>query len=523
MRRQEEALRGAQKELLTLLGDADLYERRMAEANAQIAELGQRREREMQTAERTKEQLASSEVAIATAEADLESSRSELRRTQGVVETERTRLRLLEEKKGQAGLVEVRLRERGRAYELDRERATAQLRAATAEVGRCDRRVEVLARYLPELGRLVSTLDSLGAWLQSELERLAGGLERARASSETATRTMTEWGGSEAELQQERDDVNRRLTELQVAAAHVEDRRQLLREDVAELRRRHLSPRSVSREEVAGVDEEYLRQAVERAEKRRERIGPVNPLAEQECREAEERVTLLAEQRHDLESSVEQLQAVIGELDIHIEKSFSEVFEATQRHFASVIATVFPGAKGVLRLVTETGTRGNGDSNGAGRTADGDGMGRTADGNGAQRAAEGGGGNDEWVSDERAEDDSRGIALAIKFPNKAPRSLSLLSGGEKAMAAISFLFALFLAKPCPFYILDEIEASLDDVNIRRFLSLLREYRDRDPILDHHPSAPDDGGCRHSVWGSPGRRRSLARTLPALRAEGGMRI
>ncbi len=61
----------------------------------------------------------------------------------------------------------------------------------------------------------------------------------------------------------------------------------------------------------------------------------------------------------------------------------------------------------------------------------------------------------------------------MKFPNKSPRSLSLLSGGEKAMTAIAFLFSLFLARPCPFYILDEVEASLDDINIRRFLSLVR--------------------------------------------------
>jgi chromosome segregation protein len=75
-----------------------------------------------------------------------------------------------------------------------------------------------------------------------------------------------------------------------------------------------------------------------------------------------------------------------------------------------------------------------------------------------------------------------GISLSVKFPSKAPRSMSLLSGGEKAMTAIAFLFALFLARPCPFYILDEVEASLDDVNIRRFLSLVRKYRDRTQFI-----------------------------------------
>ena len=75
-----------------------------------------------------------------------------------------------------------------------------------------------------------------------------------------------------------------------------------------------------------------------------------------------------------------------------------------------------------------------------------------------------------------------GIALEVKLPNKAPRSLTLLSGGEKAMTAIAFLFSLFLARPCPFYILDEVEASLDDVNIRRFLSLIRKYREKTQFI-----------------------------------------
>ena len=75
-----------------------------------------------------------------------------------------------------------------------------------------------------------------------------------------------------------------------------------------------------------------------------------------------------------------------------------------------------------------------------------------------------------------------GVTLEVKFANKAPRSLSLLSGGEKAMTAIAFLFSLFLAKPCPFYILDEVEASLDDLNIRRFLSLVHKYRERTQFI-----------------------------------------
>jgi len=172
-------------------------------------------------------------------------------------------------------------------------------------------------------------------------------------------------------------------------------------------------------------------------------------LAEQECREAEERAGFLAEQRSDLEASMARLREVVDELDEHINSSFAEIFDATRQHFAAVVATVFPGAKGTLKL-TEP----------AEREDDG------PDREGSATSVE----------------DSRGVALEVRLPNKAPRTMSLLSGGEKAMTAIAFLFSLFLARPCPFYILDEVEASLDDLNIRRFLALIREYSDRTQFI-----------------------------------------
>jgi chromosome segregation protein len=215
---------------------------------------------------------------------------------------------------------------------------------------------------------------------------------------------------------------------------------------------------------------------VERSERRREKIGPVNPLAEQECAEMEERARFLGEQRRDLEASLAQLQGVITELEQHIERVFAEIFEATRQNFSSVVATVFPGAKGALRL-----------TEGPLAEADGD---------------EGG-------------EETRGIALEVKFPNKAPRSMSLLSGGEKAMTAIAFLFSLFLARPCPFYILDEVEASLDDLNIRRFLSLIRKYRDKTQfiVITHQRQTMEVADTLYGVaLESDGTSRVLSRRL-----------
>jgi chromosome segregation protein len=110
---------------------------------------------------------------------------------------------------------------------------------------------------------------------------------------------------------------------------------------------------------------------------------------------------------------------------------------------------------------------------------------------------------------------TRGVALEVKFANKAPRSLSLLSGGEKAMTAIAFLFSLFLARPCPFYILDEVEASLDDLNIRRFLSLVQKYRDRTQfiIITHQRQTMEVADTLYGVaLESDGTSRILSRKM-----------
>ena len=103
------------------------------------------------------------------------------------------------------------------------------------------------------------------------------------------------------------------------------------------------------------------------------------------------------------------------------------------------------------------------------------------------------------------------------------KRLTLLSGGEKSMTALAFLFAVFLARPCPFYILDEVEAALDDLNIDRFLALLRTYSAAGAVHRRHPPEADDGGRRLALRRLDGRRRDLEGDLAAAGAGGGGRI
>src|SRR5437868_4397938 len=166
-------------------------------------------------------------------------------------------------------------------------------------------------------------------------------------------------------------------------------------------------------EPAEGDDREALVERLVRLERRRETLGAVNPLAKQEYEEEKERLTELTAQREDLEQSLAELEKLRNELTETVERRFEETFGAVQQHFADVAETLFPGGEGRLRLSEP---------------------------------------------DEDGPDDGTepGVEIELRPAGKRVTKLSLLSGGEKALGAISFLFALFLARPCPFYLLDEV-------------------------------------------------------------------
>ncbi|MEA2209879.1 MAG: chromosome segregation protein, partial [Solirubrobacteraceae bacterium] len=124
--------------------------------------------------------------------------------------------------------------------------------------------------------------------------------------------------------------------------------------------------------------------------------------------------------------------------------------------------------------------------------------------------------------DERREQDSseigqHGVEIEITPAGKSSKRLSLLSGGEKSMTALAFLFAVFLARPCPFYILDEVEAALDDLNLDRFLALLRRYSDRAQfiVITHQKRTMEAADWLFGVsMGGDGVSKVLSRRLPS---------
>jgi chromosome segregation protein len=251
-----------------------------------------------------------------------------------------------------------------------------------------------------------------------------------------------------------------------------------------------------------------LADRIARLQRRREQLGPVNPLAQDEYEEAVGHVEELERQRADLEAALRELNTLIKDTDRQIRETFEETFNAAAKNFEELAEQLFPGGRGRLRLVRE-------DSGPrpviGGEKVDADPE-AAADAEDADAAAD---------AEEREEDDLLGVEIEITPAGKAMKRLSLLSGGEKSMTALAFLFSVFLARPCPFYILDEVEAALDDLNIDRFLTLLRKYAERAQfiVVTHQKRTMEAADSLYGVsMGGDGISKVISRKLPPAQAE-----
>jgi chromosome segregation protein len=222
-------------------------------------------------------------------------------------------------------------------------------------------------------------------------------------------------------------------------------------------------------------------------------------LAEREYEEAREQVESLQAQREDTERGMRELEALIRDIDREIERAFEQTFEATAKNFEEMVEHLFPGGRGRLRRVALRAVR------------DPEAESETADASGEP--------GDEDGEEEREE---LGVEIEVTPAGKSTRKLSLLSGGEKSLVAIAFVFAVFLARPCPFYILDEVEAALDDANIDRFLQLIRRFSDRAQfvIVTHQKRTMDAADVLYGVsMGGDGVTKVVSRRLPREVAAG----
>jgi len=407
--------------------------------------------------------------------------------------------------------VEAHRRATAAAGDSDRLSDVARVRDASERAASGARRIEGLLgqrRQGSIEGRIVAAtavLESLDVLLDAAAvardavgERSAA-LERrmlSQGDAEDFTAQLRECSQAESGLQSRLHGSAETLTEAEVRAAHLRDRRD---EAVTELDRvSKLLGREVeaATEALDAAERDEIGRKLERLARRREALGPVNPLAEREYAEALEHVEQLAEQRADLEAALAELDGLISDTDRKITSAFEETFEATQRNFEELVEHLFPGGRGRLRLVHQQGPR----------LVLG---GESDDGAGEDRSDE------DPAAPGREAEDAAGIEIEVTPAGKATRRLSLLSGGEKALVALAFVFAVFLARPSPFYILDEVEAALDDANIDRFLQLVRRFSDRAQfvIVTHQKRTMDAADVLYGVsMGKGGVTKVISRRL-----------
>jgi len=404
------------------------------------------------------------------------------------------------------------------AAESAREAALAELRTGAEHASRHARRAEGLLgerhrealrkrvadgeALLDDVRAALAAVEATGAAIRARVERTEGKVVGGEGDGDVIAEQLRACSQQEFELQAEMKSVADELTKAEVEAAHLGDRRAEAERELASIAERlgeEIAPaeKPLSDEERAEID-----RRLERLDRRRAQIGPVNPLAEREYDEAREHVESLQSQREDTERAMRELETLIRDIDEEIERAFEQTFEATAKNFEEMVEHLFPGGRGRLRRVALRPVRE------------------------AERPA----GEQEVPSEdaepepeEEEEREELGVEIEVTPAGKQTRKLSLLSGGEKSLVALAFVFAVFLARPCPFYILDEVEAALDDANIDRFLQLIRRFSDRAQfvIVTHQKRTMDAADVLYGVsMGGDGVTKVVSRRLPREVAEQG---
>ena len=356
-----------------------------------------------------------------------------------------TRLRALEQAADEASA----------AVESAREEREERITAGAGRQGQLELIEERAASERSERERVESQIGALreagDAWT-TEKDRLRGrvaeletAVATARGELDQALAERTSAQDEAAEAQRALDDERERGRDLEARIRELDARRDVLRARIEELRVRQAGLRQESEHLGQDYRQEFghelpaeerpddgappnLQAMTEELERRRallERMGPVNVLAAEEYDEQHERHEFLSGQRTDVSESVESLRRTIRDIDKTSSERFVATFREVNESFGRTFVELFRGGEAEMRLMDE--------------------------------------------------DDPLdcGIEITVRPPGKRAQNIMLLSGGEKALAAIALLFALFQTKPSPFCILDEVDAPLDDANILRFVDMLK--------------------------------------------------
>ncbi len=479
---------------------------RTREAAADAVRADDRNEVEHQTARAGRQRVAD-DHAVAAAELD------EVRRTHdelaGLIERDDARVaqlsaevpRLEEERDGVAGGLAASREDRRRIDARIAEAAARRNEWGVRSAGVAERR-RVLAERLVEVERrLTGHVEERREAAQRRrlIEADATAVLRLDAVVDAAQREL------DAALDELRDRHRRQLDAVRAGGVRLEDlRRQrttaegelgvaratlsqvevevvettVRRESVVETLRRELGCDAEDAIAAPAPELEEGHDALDRAtelEAKLAAIGPVNPLALEELGELGERHRFLEEQVEDVRKARRELHQVIRTLDDEIMRVFDAAFADVREHFSNLVTTLFPGGTGRLSLT-----------------------------------------DPENLLD-------TGVEVEVRPAGRNVRRLSLLSGGERSLVALAYLFAVFRSRPSPFYLMDEVEAALDDVNLMRFLALVHEFRSEAQliIVSHQKRTMEAADALYGVTMAPGgSSKVVSQKVPRHRPDDG---
>ncbi len=389
---------------------------------------------------RAGEALAAAETAAAEERSALPERRELVARSQ----------KDLEEKQREA----AEARERSQRLTALLQEAEIEARGAEQKGGAAQLRFEEALTGISEAEAALAGLAQLRAGLQEAHDRAIAVAETAAHGATFAQRWAAEAEQRAQKTRAEADSGERELNDMRARERDLAGALDELtdRKNQAEVRRAESRARSAALAERAMEDWGFsldallqmetldepaaaeARARVEILERNMRRMGAINPRAAEEYAELAERETFLVEQIDDLKSSRQDLMKVVKEVDDTIVEVFGDAFQKVATEFEGVFQRLFPGGSGAITLTDP----------------------------------------DDILSS--------GIEIEARPPGKNVRKLSLLSGGERSLVALAFLFSIFRSHPSPFYLLDEVEAALDDFNLQRFIGLIRELEERAQIL-----------------------------------------
>ena len=427
------AIMAAGEEVSRITGDITTAQTRLQRAKDNEAELATRletAEREARTAESALAGADDVEEVVDTTERD-ELSRKVSQSSEDVIETRISHKAATDRARFLSERVDSLLRQ-ATAEETAREqtqrtiaRKNRSAASALLIVGTAQNATSAAETTVSELGSEIQVLVEERGQLREEKGRLGEELGTTR----TELQRLKD-AAAEAELAKERFRL--KLEEIENRAG---EETGLGLERLVELYGPHIPVPAFDDSEE---ERPYVRSEVEKRHKQSaaalKRIGTVNPLALEEYEALKERHQFLEKQITDIESSRKDLMKLVDEVDRHVERVFAEAYADTAREFEDIFSRLFPGGEGSLSLTDP---------------------------------------NDMLTT---------GVDVHARPAGKKVKRLSLLSGGERSLVAVAMLVAIFKARPSPFYVMDEVEAALDDLNLSRLLTVFEELQDSSQLI-----------------------------------------